>query len=145
MSFVLICKDAREDVLIWNVALATALVATDAAPVTILFTGEALNALATGTMSWSDSFKGREARATIIRNAESMGLAVADASRDKRWSDIRSSLKDLAEHSQIRMVACPIGVSLLGVPSEEASYLQRIDTNELASILNSASQIVGGY
>jgi peroxiredoxin family protein len=143
MSVVLICRTAEEDSLIGNMGVAKAFAAAGQ-EATIVFAGEALHALDRGTLRWSESFKGRDARATIIRGAEGAGVAVADRARDKRWSDVRTLLEDTAADGAVRLVACPVWAGFLG-QTEEPSYLDRIDETQLVALLAAADTVVGGY
>ena len=78
MSTVLICRDALEDAVLGNIALARAM-AQRGDEVALVFTGEALAALDKGTFRWSPNFKTRDARSAAIAAAEANGLPLAAA------------------------------------------------------------------
>ena len=65
MARVLICRDGREDSVVGNVALARAIAATGEA-VCIVFAGDALAALHTGTFEWSANFLTRDSAIASI-------------------------------------------------------------------------------
>jgi peroxiredoxin family protein len=143
MSMVLICRDALEDSVLGNLALAR-LVARRGGEAVVVFVGEALKALDTGTFRWSQNFKTRDARIEIIAAAEEAGLALGHRELDHRWSDVRSLVRSAVEQPGVRLVACPLWGSLLGL-SEELDFLERIDDAQLVELLESADSIVGGY
>lgn len=143
MSTVLICRDAAEDSVLGNVALGRT-IARARGDVTVLFTGEALWALADGTFQWSPNFKSRDMRSTVIRGADARGEAIADAERDPRWTDIRAYVRSAASEPNFRLVACPLWSSFLGL-GKEPDYLERIDDENLANLLTSATTVIGSY
>ena len=143
VSVVVICRAAEEDAVIGSLGLTRAFVEAGQ-EATIVFAGEALHALGRGTFRWSESFKGRDARTLIIRNAEKAGIAAADRTRDPRWSDVRALLEGIASAGTIRLVACPVWSAFLGQDAEPA-YLETITSSELVALLASADTIVGGY
>ncbi len=143
MNMVLICRDALEDSVLGNLALARA-VARSGGEAIVVFTGEALKALDTGTFRWSQNFKTRDARASIVAAAEDDGLPLGHGELDRRWSDVRSLVRSMAEESALRMVACPLWSRLLGLGAG-LDHLERIDDQELVDLLQGADTVVGGY
>jgi peroxiredoxin family protein len=143
MTMVLICRDALEDSVLGNLALAR-VVARRGGDAVVVFTGEALKALDTGTFRWSQNFKTRDARVDLVAAAEGAGLPLAHRELDRRWSDVRSLVRSTAEESNVRLVACPLWSSLLGL-GPELDHLERIDDEQLVDLLESADSIVGGY
>lgn len=143
MVAVLICRDALEDSVLGNVALARTL-ATHDGSATVIFTNEALWALANGTFQWSSNFKGREMRSAVVRGADARGHCISDRNRDPRWTDIRAFVRAASTEPGLRMVACPLWRSFLGLTSEP-DYLEQIDESALAALLASAQTIIGGY
>ena len=95
MSTVLICRDALEDAVLGNIALARAM-AQRGDEVALVFTGEALAALDKGTFRWSPNFKTRDARSAVIAAAEAFGLPLAHGDLDSRWSDVRGLVRSMA-------------------------------------------------
>lgn len=143
MPTVLICRDALEDAVLGNVALARAM-ARRGDQVALVFTGEALAALDKGTFRWSPNFKTRDARSALIAAAEDGGLPLAHRELDSRWSDVRSLVRSMAEEQNVRLVACPLWSRLLGLDAE-VNYLDRIDESQLIELLKKADTVVGGY
>jgi hypothetical protein len=143
MPMVLICRDALEDSVLGNIALARA-VAGRGEAVVLLFTGEALAALDTGTFRWSPNFKTRDARSAIVSAAEDAGLPFAHLEIDRRWSDVRTLARSAAGEPNLRLVACPLWCRFLSL-GKEPDYLERIDEAELVDLLKSANATVGSY
>ena len=143
MRTVLICREALEDSVLGNIALARA-VTRQGGEVLLLFTGEALAALDTGTFRWSPNFKTRDARRRIIEGAEEAGLSLGHGELDRRWSDVRSLVRSTATEPSLRLIACPLWSRFLSL-GKEPDYLERIDEAELVELLSGADTIVGGY
>lgn len=143
MSTLLICRDALEDSILGNLALARA-IARHGDQATVVFAGPALDALADGTFEWSGNFRGRVARQAIIARAEEQGLGFADGDRDPRWSDVRGFVRSLADEPGIRLVACPLWTHFLGIEGEP-EHLERIDEGQLVELINEADAVVGSY
>jgi hypothetical protein len=140
---ILICRDALEDSVLGNLAVARA-IGQNGGQATVIFTGEALAALDTGTFAWSENFKTREARSRIIASAEAAGFPLADKERDPRWSDVRGMVRDLAGESGVRLVACPVWSRLLGIDGQ-LDHLEHIEEAQLVALLQEANTVVGGY
>ncbi len=143
MSTVLICRDALEDSVLGNLALAQAF-ARQGDDVVVLFAGEALHALDTGTFEWSYNFKTRAVRSEIIEQAEAAGLPLADKDRDPRWSDVRGLVQHLAAESHVRVISCPIWSGLTGV-NGGLGQIEQVDEAELVGLLRDADVVIGSY
>jgi hypothetical protein len=143
MTSVLICRDGQEDSVVGNLALARSL-AAHGDEVSVLFAGDALVAMHTGTFEWSPNFVARDARAVVIAGAERDGLPLADRARDQRWSDVRSLVGWAAQQPRLRILACPLWVRILGAETLP-SCLEQISEDDLVVLLKSADTIVGGY
>ncbi len=143
MSTVLICRDALEDAVLGNIALARAM-ARRGKEVVLLFAGEALCALDKGTFRWSPNFETRDARSAVIAAAEACGLPLGHKELDSRWSDVRSLVRSMADEANVRLVACPLWSRFLDL-DPELDYLDRIDEGQLIDLLREADSIVGGY
>ncbi len=112
MDVFLICRDALENAVIANVAVAMD-VRRRGGAVAILFTEEALAALAGQSFGWSPLFRTREARIGISRGATRLGIPVA-AERDDRWTDVGRML-DAARAAGVELLACPVWSDILGI------------------------------
>ena len=141
MDALFICREATEDSVVGDIALAKAC-REAGREVAVLFTGEALAAVRGGPFAWSRLFAGRDARITIARNASAQKLPLA-AERDARWTDIRRFIREGAG-AGIPLWACPIWSELLGI-EEAPEGLRQIGKAELVEALTSTSTIVGGY
>ncbi len=144
MTTLLICRDALEDSVLGNLALARA-VAKHGDEAVVIFTGEALVALDTGTFQWSPNFKTREARGKVIAGAEAAGLPFGHKEGlDSRWSDVRALVVAMKDETNVRLVACPLWSQFVELGSA-VEYLERIDEDTLVDMLANAQTIVGGY
>ncbi len=112
MDVFLICRDAFENAVIANVAVAMD-VRRRGGAAAILFTEEALAALAGQSFGWSPLFRTREARIAIARGATRLGIPVA-AERDDRWTDVGRML-DAARAAGVELLACPVWSAILGI------------------------------
>ena len=143
MSSILICRDAIEDSVLGNLALARAF-SRNGEEVCVVFTGAALHALDKGTFAWSANFKTRESQARVIGAAEETGLALSHPDLDSRWSDVRTFVKSMQDHIGFRLIACPLWVEILKIDAG-LDYLERIDESELVDLLRNADTVIGGY
>jgi hypothetical protein len=143
MSRVLICREAIEDSVLGNLALARAFVRSGG-EASVVFAGEALRALDTGTFQWSRDFKTREAQAGVIAGAESAGLALAHPDLDGRWSDVRSFVQSMKNEPGIRLIACPLWAQFLEL-DQRLEYLERISESQLVDLLQNADTVIGAY
>ena len=142
MDMILICRDALENSLVGNVAMA--LEAKKAGQdVGILFTEEALAALAGESFGWSPLFQSRDARIKISRNATAMGVEVADV-KDNRWTDL-SRLLTSASGAGVRLMACPIWSQILAVDGKLPPQLSSLDSAAMLKELREARIIIGGF
>lgn len=142
MDMILICRDALENSLVGNVAMA--LEAKKAGQdVGILFTEEALAALAGESFGWSPLFQSRDARIKISRNATAMGVEVADV-KDNRWTDL-SRLLTSASGAGVRLMACPIWSQILAVDGKLPPQLSSLDSGAMLKELEEARIIIGGF
>ncbi len=142
MDMILICRDAVEDSFIGNVAMPMA-AKKEGQDVGIIFTEEALAALAGESFGWSPLFQNRDARIKISRNATAMGIEVADA-RDNRWTDLSRLLK-AAKEAGVRLMACPLWSQILEVDGKLPPEITAIDSATMLKELKEAKIIIGGF
>ncbi len=140
MSTVLICREALEDSILGNLALARA-IARRGGEAIVVFVAEALAALDTGTFRWSPNFKTRDARSGIIARAEAAELPLGHRELDRRWSDVRSLVRSLATEPGIRLIACPLWSRFLDLKGG-LDHLERIDEGQLVDLLRQADTVV---
>jgi peroxiredoxin family protein len=143
MSSVLICRDAVEDSVLGNLALARAF-SRSGEEASVVFTGEALHALDKGTFAWSANFRTRDAQASVIGAAEAMDLPIAHPDLDSRWSDVRTFVKSMQDESGVRLIACPLWCEILKI-NAGLDYLERVNESELVDLLRNADTVIGGY
>ena len=141
MDLLFICRDATENSLIGNVGMAMRTQARGR-QTAVLFTEEALAALAGEAFHWSPLFAARPARITISRNATALGLPVA-AERDDRWTDLRRLL-EAAREAGVRLLACPVWSQILDLDGRLPDVIERPAEDELLAALESA-KVIGGY
>jgi peroxiredoxin family protein len=141
MDLLFICREATEDSVIGNVGMAMQAKASGRESA-VLFTEEALAALAGQAFHWSPLFASRPARITISRNATALGLPVA-AERDDRWTDLRRLL-EAAREAGVRLLACPLWSQILSVDGRLPDTIERPATDEVLAAIESA-KVVGGY
>ena len=142
MDMILICRNAVEDSVIGNVAMA--MEAKKAGQdVGILFTEEALAALAGESFGWSPLFQNRDARIKISRGAAAMGIEAADA-KDNRWTDL-SRLLTQASGAGIKLMACPIWSKILAVDGKLPPQVASMDSAAMLKELKEAKITIGGF
>src|SRR3990172_11019133 len=122
MDLLFICREATEDSVIGNVGMAMQAKAAGRESA-VLFTEEALAALAGQAFHWSPLFSSRPARIAISRNATALGLPVA-AERDDRWTDLRRLL-EAAREAGVRLLACPVWSQILDVDGRLPDMIER--------------------
>ncbi len=142
MDILLICRDALENSLLGNIALALEAKksGTDAG---ILFTQEALAALAGEPFRWSPLLENRDSRIKILRQATEMGIQIA-SEKDQRWTDIGRLIKS-AKEAGIPLMACPLWSELLEVDGKLPSEISIIDSPTLLKEIEEAKAIIGGF
>jgi len=141
MDLLFICREATEDSVIGNVGMALQAKAAGRESA-VLFTEEALAALAGQAFHWSPLFSSRPARIAISRNATALGLPVA-SERDDRWTDLRRLL-EAAREAGVRLLACPLWSQILSVDGRLPDTIERPATEEVLAAIESA-KVVGGY
>ncbi|MBE7519631.1 MAG: hypothetical protein HS107_10355 [Thermoflexaceae bacterium] len=141
-SVYLICRDARADSLITNLALGLQLRA-GGDDVAVLFTGESLCAFTGETWHWPRHLAGRPAQVAIAAGAPGAGLSL-NAEFDRRWLDLEKLIQQ-ATDAGIRLVACPLWTDLLGIGAALPACLARPDMEQLLGELRSARQVIGGF
>lgn len=142
MDLLLICRDALENSIIGN--LLVALEEKKAgADVGVLFTQEALAALAGQSLDWSPLFRDRDTRAKIAKNAKSMGIPLAHA-KDARQTDTYQLLK-AAKDAGVNLMACPAWTALLGIKERLPNELTKVDPVAAMKCLKEAKRVIGTF
>ena len=142
MDLLLICRDALENSVIANIALALD-VRGRGRKAGVLFTEEALAALAGESFGWSPLFRPRPARIAISRGAKSVGIPVA-AEHDDRWTDLRALLI-AGREAGVELFACPIWSRILDVRDSLPPEVSILDSVEEMESLMSERRVIGGF
>lgn len=142
MDVFLICRDALENAVIANLAVAMD-VRRRGGAAAILFTGEALAALAGQSFGWSPLFRTRDARIAISRGATRFGVPVA-AERDERWTDIGRAL-DAAREAGVELLACPLWSDILGIRDSLPERLTPVTDLAALERCMSGRQVFGSF
>ena len=142
MDLLLICRDALGNSVIANLALAL-----DARRrgrrAAVLFTEEALAALAGESFGWSPLFRSRPARITISRGATALGVPVS-AERDDRWTDFPRLLA-AAQEAGVELIGCPIWSQILGVHGRLPAEVSILESTEALERLMDERRVIGGF
>ena len=142
MDLLLICRDALGNSVIANLALAL-----DARRrgrrAAVVFTEEALAALAGESFGWSPLFRSRPARITISRGATALGVPVS-AERDDRWTDFPRLLA-AAQEAGVELIGCPIWSQILGVHGRLPAEVSILESTEALERLMDERRVIGGF
>ena len=140
MDLLLICRDALTSSLLDNLWVAIE-AKKQGDKVMVLFTQEALAALAGGTFGWPPQLSGQERRYTMANAAGNLEVPVM-ASGQARQLDWRLLL-DKARQLDVPMFASSLWVDLLGLENELPEGVAVIDAPSLLKTLMEADSIVG--
>jgi peroxiredoxin family protein len=142
MDIVLICRDALENSFLSNVGVAME-ARRNGSSAGIVFTQEALAALAGGPLRWSPLLENRGTKIMVTKNATAMGLPLA-SEKDKRWTDIHRLLKS-AKEAGVVLMACPLWSKLLEVEGKLPPEISSIDSQTMFTKMKEAKIIIGGF
>jgi hypothetical protein len=139
MDLLLIVRDALASSFV-----GTLLAARDAhaagRTVGVLLTGEALAAVAGGSLAWPRELAGQRMRLELADRGKAIGLPLL-AKGEARQLDPKALLAEVATGG-IAVYACPIWSALLGITSPPAG-LTAIDRPGLTRLLDEAGKVVG--
>jgi peroxiredoxin family protein len=140
MDLLVILRDALASSLVGG--LLVALNARDAGhEVGVLFTQEALAALARGSFEWPRELSGQEMRLTLADGGAAAGVPSAGRG-EGRQLDARA-LIPRAREAGVVLYACPIWSSLLKLEGTLPDDLRALDTADLSGLIREAKQVVG--
>lgn len=142
MDIMLICRDALENSVIGNIAMAME-AKKNGINAGVVFTQEALAALAGASFRWSPLLENRDTKIKVSKNATDMGLQIA-SEKDKRWIDIYRLIRS-AKEAGISLMACPLWVKLLQVEGKLPPEISTVDSQTLFKEMNQAKTIIGGF
>ena len=142
MDILLICRDALEDSLLSNISIAIE-AKKNGSEAGVLFTQEALTALAGQSFRWSPLLANRDSKIKVSKNATAMGIQIA-SERDKRWTDIYRLINS-AKEAGISLMACPLWSKLMDVEAKIPSEITIIDYSTFFKEIKEAKTIIGGF
>lgn len=140
MDLLVILRDALASSVIGGLALA--MEATKAGQqVGVLFTQEALAAIARGALQWPRELSGQEARLLMADSGAEMGLPLL-ARGEGRQLDAKGMLSR-AQQAGVALYACPIWSALLALTDDLPRGLQRVEAEALPAMIQGAKRVVG--
>jgi peroxiredoxin family protein len=140
MDLLLIIRDALASSVVGS--LATAMSAREAGRrVGVLFTQEALAALARGSFAWPRELSGQAMRLLLADRGPALGLPLLSKG-EGRQLDPRALVAS-AHAAGVELYACPIWSALLGIEDRLPPGLRALDRSGLLSLVQDAKQVVG--
>ena len=140
MDLLFILRDALASSLVGSLVTAT-----DAkkagCDVGVLFTQEALAAVARGSFEWPRELSGQEMRLAIADRGAAAGLPLLGRGEGRQLDAKR--LIASAHEAGVRLFACPTWSSLLGLEGTLPCGIQSVDTAALLNLIQGAKQVVG--
>src|ERR1051325_5404326 len=132
IDLLLIVRDALASSLVGN--LSVALHAREMGrEVAVLFTQEALAAVAQGTFEWPRELSGQEMRWALADGGSALGLPVLGRG-DGRQLDAKA-LVTQAREAGVVLYACPIWTALLRAEKQLPDWIQRLDRLAVVSLI----------
>jgi predicted peroxiredoxin len=111
--------------------------------VAVLFTQEALAAVARGSFEWPRELSGQEMRLAIADNAARAGLPLLGRGEGRQLD--AKALLPRAHEAGVLLYACPTWSALLGLDGELPNGVEPLDDAALLSLIQDAKQIVGTF
>lgn len=140
MDLILICKDASTSSLL-DTLLTSIEAKKNGAEVLVLFTQEALVAIAGGTFAWPRGLLGQKRRYLMADNGAKRGLPVSGVGQ-LRQLDYRQVLEN-ARQAGVPMAGLSTWVDLLDLGDRLPSGMKVVQPKELLDIFGQAKSIVG--
>ena len=142
MDLLLICRDALENSIITN--LLTAAEAKRAGlDVGVLFTEEALAALAGESCDWSPLLRNRNTRVTIASNAQKLGMPIYEAPTRSVPAVASRELMRLSKEAGVRLFACATWIKLLGLAEDKLAGFEPLEPEAKLKILRETKTVIG--
>lgn len=140
MDLLFVIRDALANSVIGN--LLTARAAKEAGQeVAVVFTQEALAAVARGSFGWPRELSGQEMRYLMADHAGTLGVSVSGRG-ESRQIDTKSFIAQIRD-AGVPLYACPVWSVLLGLQDALPSGLQALDTTTVCTLLRDAKQVIG--
>ncbi len=140
MDLLLILRDALASSLVGGLGLAVEAKRAGKA-VGVVFTAEALAALARGSFAWPRELAGQEMRLMLADRGKALGLPHLGRG-EGRQLDAKALVARAAE-AGVALYACPIWSSLLGLDGAPPPPLQALDAAAFLRLLEDAKRVVG--
>jgi predicted peroxiredoxin len=143
MDMLFICRDALASSLISNLLLAIE-AKRAGVDVGVVFTQEALQAVAGGNFNWPSELTGQETRYKVTDNAAAMGLNLPTMGGrgEGRQIDVPKIIP-MAKEAGVPMFACPLWEGLLGLKGKLPEGVKEMDVAAILSALREAKTIIG--
>ncbi|MDP6101485.1 MAG: hypothetical protein QGH66_08750 [Dehalococcoidia bacterium] len=141
MEVLFICRDALENSVVSNLAVAIEM-KKSGTNVGVLFTEEALAAMAGGVMDWSPLLRDRETRTTVAKAAA--GLGIPWAAQDPRWTRPGQVLA-AAKAAGVSLLACPMWTEMLGAKGKLPAELGLLDLPTALKTIKEAQVVIGSF
>ena len=109
--------------------------------VAVVFTQEALAAVARGTFGWPRELAGQEMRFLMADHAAAGGIPVAGRG-ESRQIDTKALIAQIRD-AGVPLYACPVWAALLGLEGKLPQGLQAVDAAAVCTLLHDAKQVIG--
>jgi len=140
MDLLFIVRDALASSVVGN--LLTAAHAKKAGQdVAVVFTQEALAAVARGSFGWPRELSGQEMRFLMADRAGTLDVPVAGRG-ESRQIDTKGLIAQIRD-AGVPLYACPVWAALLGLDGKLPQGLQAVDTGAVCALLRDARQVIG--
>jgi peroxiredoxin family protein len=140
MDLLFIVRDAVASSVVGN--LLTAAHAKKAGQeVAVVFTQEALAAVARGSFGWPRELSGQEMRFLMADHAGALGVPVSGRG-ESRQIDAKGLIAQVRD-AGVPLYACPVWAALLGLDGKLPQGLQTVDTAAVCTLLRDAKQVIG--
>lgn len=140
MDLLFIVRDASASSVVGN--LLTAARAKKAGQeVAVVFTQEALAAIAHGTFGWPRELAGQEMRFLMADHAAALGVPVCGRG-ESRQIDVKALVAQIRDEG-VPLYACPLWAALLGLGGTLPQGLQAVSTDAVCTLLRDAKQVIG--
>lgn len=140
MDLLLILRDALASSLVGGLRLAVE-AKKAGQEVGVVFTQEALAALALGSFEWPREISGQEMRLIMADRGAAAGLPLSGRG-EGRQLDAKGLIAQ-AQEAGIILYACPVWSSLLGLENRLPHGMQTLDTAALLRLIQDAKKVIG--
>ncbi len=144
MKLLLICRDAVENSIISNLLLAmdAKKMGDDA---NVLFTQEALAALAGESLDWSPLLRNRDTRTKVAKKAAEQELPTYPAPTRGFPAVDTTELIKRAKAAGVSLYACPVWVNFLELKGKLPDEMTELDSSALWKVIKEAEIIIGSF